>query len=154
MPAPYFPQGKQSPLWYAGLILSSDDEATEHGGRGAWDQRPAAAQQPAITSNSNNSRHGSAPGSHGASPLGQHHPPRIPPGTAQSMQQPPAGRSTPPGGASGHSDLPGSSLQQNPTAGKAANGKMPDQPIKAVGARQYLHPCRRTSYSYLTCMSH
>ena len=130
-------------------MASSDDEAMEHTGRAAANHVPVTGQQPAVTSNSNSSRHGSTPGSHGASPLGQHLPPRVPPGTVQSGQ-PLAGRSVPTGGASGHGEAAGAPPPQNPPAATASNGKVPHQPIKTVRARQKLHPCHRCSLSYTT----
>jgi hypothetical protein len=123
-----------------GPMLSSDDEATERGDRGGLDQRPTAAQLPAVTSNGNGSRHGQMSGSHGASPLGQHLPPRIPPGTAHPAQQLPPGRSMPRGVPSEHNEASGATLSQKQPGAKADNGKVPQQPIKEVGGKQLLHP--------------
>lgn len=121
-------------------MLSSDDEPPEHGER---DQRPTAAQLPAITSNG---RHGPTTGSHGASPLGQHLPPRNPPGIAPIAQQHPAGGSVPTDVATGHDQMPGARLPK--PGGKADYGKVPQQPIKEVRDVYDLRPC--CGYSLLT----
>ena len=146
-------------LCCTGPMLSSDDEATERGGRGGWDQRPTAAQLPAVTSNGNGSRHGQVSGSHGASPLGQHLPPRVPPGTAHPAQQLPSGRSMPRGAPSDHDEASGATPSQKQPGAKADNGKMPQEPIKEVGGGQLLPPCcRLLIYEIcvivkMTCMS-